>query len=269
MLLAKRLGELRDFHGCVEFSFTPDEELGGITGVGYLINQIPKPDYAIVAEPTELDTVWVGSMGILQLDIVVRGFPSHASQPWHGVNAFEDAVKIAYSLINELKPKIENRQFMGEKAAITLGGLVRGGDARNLVPNYFQFSIDRRILPSEDINQALNEITNHINGLGRILESAIEIHVVNRIEPAMNNDSKLLNKLTNAIVKVLGINPRVAISRTPVDTRYLQGIGVDALTYGPGNVTSAHGPDEYVEINDIIRSVDVYLRLIRNTYNDA
>ena len=269
MLLAKQLGESRDFHGCVEFSFTPDEELGGATGVGYLINQIPKPDYAIVAEPTGLDTVWIGSMGVLQLDVVVRGIPSHASQPWYGVNAFEDAVKIAYSLINELKPKIENRQFMGKKAAITLGGLVRGGDARNLVPNYFQFSLDRRILPSEDIDEALNEITNHINGLGRALESAIEIHVVNRIEPAMNNDSKLLNKLTDAIVKVLGINPRVGISRTPVDTRYLQGIGVDALTYGPGNITSAHGPDEYIEINDIVSSVDVYLRLIRNTYNDA
>ena len=269
VLLAKRLGELRDFHGCVEFSFTPDEELGGVTGVGYLINQIPKPDHAIVAEPTGLDTVWIGSMGVLQLDIVVRGFPSHASQPWYGVNAFEDAVKIAYSLINELKPKIESRQFMGERAMITLGGLVRGGDARNLVPNYFQFSLDRRILPNEDIDQALNEITNHINGLGRCIESAIEIRVVNKIEPALSNNSKLLIKLTNAISKVLGINPRVGISRTPVDTHYLQGIGVDALTYGPGNVTSAHGPDENIEINDIIKSLNIYLQLIKDTYNDT
>ncbi|WP_243671390.1 M20/M25/M40 family metallo-hydrolase [Vulcanisaeta sp. JCM 16161] len=44
---------------------------------------------------------------------------------------------------------------------------------------------------------------------------------------------------------------------------------MDALTYGPGNITSAHGPDEYVEIDDIIKSVDVYLRLVREIYGNA
>ncbi|GAB6948155.1 M20 family metallopeptidase [Vulcanisaeta sp. JCM 16161] len=267
--LAKRLSELGDFHGCVEFSFTPDEELGGMTGVGYLIGQVRKPDYAIVAEPTGLDTVWVGSMGILQLDIVVRGLPSHASQPWYGVNAFEDGVRIAHALINDLKPRIEDRQFLGERAAITLGGFVGGGYSRNIVPNYFQFSIDRRILPNEDLETVHNELINYINTLRDGVKSAIDIYIVNRVEPALNNKSDLLGKLMNSIDHVLHVNPRVGISRVPVDTRYFQRAGVDALTYGPGNITSAHGPDEYVEIDDIIKSVDVYLRLVREIYGNA
>ena len=269
VLLAKQLSELRDFSGCVEFSFTPDEELGGITGVGYLTNQIIKPDYAIVAEPTGLDMVWIGSMGVLQLDIIVRGIPSHASQPWYGINAFEDGVRIAHSLIEELKPRIESRQFMGKKASITLGGLVRGSNMRNLVPNYFHFSIDRRILPSEDVDTVLNELFNYVNELRRNIKSTIDINIVSRVESALNNDSRLLSKLINAVSKILRINPRVGISSTPVDTRYLQRAGIDALTYGPGNTTSAHGPDEYIEVNDIIKSVDVYLQLVRDVYGDA
>ena len=269
VLLAMYLSGLRDFHGCIEFSFTPDEELGGATGVGYLINQIPKPDYAIVAEPTGLDTVWIGSMGVLQLDVVVRGIPSHASQPWYGVNAFEDGVRIAHSLIEGLKPKIEDRQFMGERAAITLGGSVRGGYMRNFVPDYFQFSIDRRVLPSEDYETALNELINYIYGLKSSIKSAVDVYVVNKIEPALNAASTLLNKLMNAISNVLHVNPRVSISRTPIDTRYFQRARIDSLTYGPGNIVSAHGADEYIEVNDVIKSVDVYLWLVRDVYGDS
>ncbi len=269
VLLAKRLSELGDFHGCVEFSFVPDEELGGMTGIGYLINQIPRPDYAIVAEPTGLDTVWVGNMGILQLDIVIRGIPSHASQPWYGVNAFEEGVKVAYALISELKPKIEDRRFMGERATITLGGFVRGGNMRNAVPDYFQFSIDRRILPNEDVKTVLDELINCINGLRGNTRSTIDIYVVNKIESALNNKSKLLNKLMNVINNILHVDSRVGISRVPVDTRYFQKAGIDSLTYGPGNIASAHGVDEYVEVNDIIMSVDVYLQLIKDVYGSA
>ncbi len=242
-----------------------------LTGVNYLIDQVSKPDYAIVAEPTGLDTVWIGSMGILQLDVIVRGgIPSHAAQPWYGVNAFEDGVREAYALIKELKPRIEGRQFMGERAAITLGGFVRGGgNSRNLVPDYFQFSIDRRILPNEDVETALNELINYMNELRGGIKSAIDIYVVSKIESALNDRSRLLNKLINAIGNVLRISPRVGVSRVPVDTRYLQRAGIDALTYGPGNINSAHGPDEYVEVNDIIKSIYVYLQLIKEVYSDA
>ncbi len=155
-------------------------------------------------------------MGILQLDIVVRGLPSHASQPWYGVNAFEDGVRIAHALINDLKPRIEDRQFLGERAAITLGGFVGGGYSRNIVPNYFQFSIDRRILPNEDLETVHNELINYINTLRDGVKSAIDIYIVNRVEPALNNKSDLLGKLMNSIDHVLHVNPRVGISRFPL-----------------------------------------------------
>ncbi|MGC8607545.1 MAG: M20 family metallopeptidase [Vulcanisaeta sp.] len=268
VLLAKQLSELRDFRGCAEFSFTPDEEIGGLTGVGYLINQIRRPDYAIVTEPTGLNTIWIGSMGILQLDIVVRGLPSHASQPWYGINAFEDGITMAYSLITRLKPRIEDRQFMNESASVVLGGLVRGGDARNIVPSYFQFSIDRRILPNEDIDQAFNEIVSLINMFHSYVKSTIDVYVINKIEPAINNNSLLLTGLINAISETLKVNPQVKISRVPVDTRYFQKSGIDALTYGPGDIAAAHGPDEYIQINDIMESVKVYLKLIRRIYSN-
>jgi succinyl-diaminopimelate desuccinylase len=169
ILLAKRIGELREFNGCVELSFTPDEEVGGFTGVNYLLGSITRPDYAVVAEPTGLGIIWVGSMGMVQLDVVIRGVPAHASQPQLGVNAFEDGVKVAYAIITGLKGGIEGRSYMGERAVMTLGGLVKGGLGRNIVPDYFSFSIDRRLLPNEDVDESIREIADYIKEIGEKL----------------------------------------------------------------------------------------------------
>lgn len=70
-----------------------------------------------------------------------------------------------------------------------------------MVPSYFQFSIDRRILPNEKTDLALNEITNHIDKSRNNIKSSVDIYVVNRIEPAMNPGTRLLSKLVNAVEK--------------------------------------------------------------------
>jgi succinyl-diaminopimelate desuccinylase len=271
ILLAKRIGELREFDGCVEFSFTPDEEVGGFTGVNYLLGSITRPDYAVVAEPTGLGVIWVGSMGMVQLDVVIRGVPAHASQPQLGVNAFEDGVKVAYAIITGLKGGIEGRSYMGERAVMTLGGLVKGGLGRNIVPDYFSFSIDRRLLPNEDVNESIREIMDYIEEIrGKFsVRSAVDVYVINTIDAALNReDSMLVKGLVKAIGDVVHLSPKLMVSRTPVDTRYFQRSGTDAVTYGPGDISSAHGPDEYISVDDIIKASEVYLRLIDIMLND-
>jgi Acetylornithine deacetylase/Succinyl-diaminopimelate desuccinylase and related deacylases len=271
ILLAKRIGELREFDGCVEFSFTPDEEVGGFTGVNYLLGSITRPDYAVVAEPTGLGVVWVGSMGMVQLDVVIRGVPAHASQSQLGVNAFEDGVKVAYAIITGLKGGIEGRSYMGERAVMTLGGFVKGGLSRNIVPDYFSFSIDRRLLPNEDVNESIREIMDYIEEIrGKFsVRSAVDVYVINTIDAALNReDSMLVKGLVKAIGDVVHLSPKLMISRTPVDTRYFQRSGTDAVTYGPGDISSAHGPDEYISVDDIIKASEVYLRLIDIMLND-
>ena len=37
---------------------------------------------------------------------------------------------------------------------------------------------------------------------------------------------------------------------------------LNCMSYGPGNLAQAHKPDEYVEIRDIERCVEVYRELI-------
>ncbi len=100
-----------EFNGTIELSFTPDEETGGQTGVGYIVEEgLVKPDYAIVAEPSGLDLIWIGNKGAVWLLVEVFGRQAHGSTPWKGVNAFEKMVELAYKMIHELKPKIESKK---------------------------------------------------------------------------------------------------------------------------------------------------------------
>lgn len=82
-----------------------------------------------------------------------------------------------------------------------------------------------------------------------------------------NKDSPLIKTLINTVRKVLYVEPTLSISRSPVDTRYFQRLGVDSVTYGPGDVTSAHGPDEYINVNDILLASEVYLGLAMSILN--
>ncbi|WP_069807582.1 M20 family metallopeptidase [Vulcanisaeta thermophila] len=262
LLMFRFLEELR-IDGCAEASFTPDEELGGATGVGYLINNMEVPRYALVAEPTGLDNVWVGSMGVVHLLITCRGIDAHASTPWLGVNAFEDCAIVASEIIRKLKPKVESRRFMNANATVSLGGLVRGGHGYSTVPGYFAFSMDRRLIPTEHVDEAVSEVVEFIDSIKHEVRSKVEVEVVNAVEPGINTQGELAGRLGIIINELLGVKPNVVISRWPVDTRYFQQRGVDAVTYGPGSVSVSHGPDEYVELGDVVRAGLIYALLVK------
>lgn len=55
-----------DLNGIIEISMTPDEEIGGLCGAKYLVeNKFVEPDYVIIPEPSGYDRIWIGHKGVL------------------------------------------------------------------------------------------------------------------------------------------------------------------------------------------------------------
>jgi acetylornithine deacetylase/succinyl-diaminopimelate desuccinylase-like protein len=44
----------------------------------------------------------------------------------------------------------------------------------------------------------------------------------------------------------------------------LVGVGIPTVICGPGELAQAHGPDEYVEIQQVLDAVDVYEAIARD-----
>ncbi len=263
-----------ELNGCLEISATPDEETGGETGVGYMVeNELVSPDYAIIAEPSGIDNIYFGHKGAVWLKVTIYGKQAHGSTPWLGINAFEKTAKVVNYLVKELKPKLSKKVSKyetidprGRTATINIGGVVSGGAKINIVPGEVWFTIDRRIIPEEEIDEAINEIKTVLEKAKRE-DSEIEykIDVLGKLKPCITPiDSKIIKALSNSIKKTLKRPAKLTMCIGGLDMRYFVKKGVETVTYGPGEVSVAHMADEYVRIDSLIAVSKVYASTILN-----
>lgn len=266
------LSRYRDFRGTLEVALVPDEEIGGESGTGYLVKHISKPDYAIIAEPSSSKAVWIGHKGAVWGLVEVFGKQAHGSTPWRGVNAFEYMAKIALRLVDEYRKVLSNRKSgydygdpEGAKPTINIGGEVRGSTKVNIVPGYYAFSFDRRVIPEERLSDVEKEIVELINRISsEYPEVRVSVSITNRLAPALTNpDSPLVKTINNAMKNVLGFEPRLTVCLGGLDLHYYTEQNVEAVAYGPGPEENAHIVDEFVSISEIEAVAKVYLAFLK------
>lgn len=248
-------------NGTLEVSMTPDEEIGGLCGVNYMLEEgIVKPNYCVIAEPSGYNRIWIGHKGALWAEIIVYGKTAHASTPWLGVNAFEKMVKLANKMFTILKPKIESRTTKyetdipeGKKATIAIGTIVKGGVKINVIPDKMVFQIDRRVLPEENFEDVIREIENIIEEAKREdPELNAELKVLFKAKPAaIPPEAKLATTLKAIVKDVIKEEPRLTLSTGFLDARFFVEKNVETVTYGPGSISQAHVANEYIEVDKI------------------
>ena len=78
-----------------------EEETAGDKSLRYLIPYLPKIDFAIIGEPTQMELA-IAEKGLVVFDIEIKGTPSHAAHP----NKDNPLMKLP-----EIIKKIENISF--------------------------------------------------------------------------------------------------------------------------------------------------------------
>jgi len=263
-----------DQFGSVELSFTPDEETGGETGVKYLVESGEvSPDYVVVPEASGSDTVWIGNKGNLWADIEVRGRQAHGSTPWLGLNAFEGMARLALALSEDLQRRFSSRSssypFADPREArptVNVGGAVSGGAKVNVVPGFYSFTADRRLIPEEGMDDAEAELRDAVDRAAAPLRSmgyGVDLRITSRSAPSVvSPDGKLARALSEAVRDATGSSPRLVVCPGGLDTRYFQLAGIEALTYGPGDSSYAHAIDERNSLSEMMRVAGAYSVLI-------
>jgi succinyl-diaminopimelate desuccinylase len=249
------------------FSFTPDEETGGMAGMGYLVKQgIIKADYGLITEPSQPHYVRIGHRGVLWVEVVTKGKTAHASMPYRGINAFKKLLRVAEGLEDlerELEGKVTAAPVMVEQEkhpTICIGSVVSGGVKTNVVPDECSMMLDRRLIPEETVQEAFDEIRAIVEMLQQSdAEMQVELNQHLGIEAAtIAADSILSQTVATCHAQVYGREPSIAISPGFNDTHYMiREMGIPALTYGPGTTGTAHTPDEYIVIDDLYKTTRV------------
>ena len=261
--------------GLVDAVFVPDEEVGGECGTGYYVQTLTqrKPDFVVIPEPSSPKHIYIGHKGGIWVKVLVKGKTAHASTPWFGKNAFTSMAKIVnwleenyVSTLRNLKSKYKYDLPEGNTPTAMIGGEagVPNGKA-NQVPGEAYFTIDRRTIVEESLDDAQKELFTAIkeaakaNGIG---EDSIEIRVMTRVEPAFVKPNNTLSvALKRAAVQEGFEEPEEIVCIGGLDLRYYSVKNILAVSYGPGEVNTAHSPDEFVNYKQVYKFAKIYSRL--------
>ena len=253
--------------GRIVLAFVPDEETGGRYGTQALFDQgLILPEEAagmLMPEPTS-GTIWNACRGAISLRVRVKGKPVHSTLQHQGINAFERMIPLAEALLR-LKSEVEARKTSysvgpeeSPHSILMLGGEFRGGTNFNIVPGECAFTVDRRINPEEDLRkekEALEAVFRSLREQGLELET----ETIQEGEPAgIPADHPVALALADSVEAVTCSKPAFALCPGLLEIRYYLQHGIPALAYGPGRISQAHGPDEYVETNDLTTCAAVY-----------
>ena len=250
----------------LQFSFTPDEEIGGRTGLGYLVEKnLVKADYAM-SEGYAEDYVSMGNKGVLWAEVTVKGKAAHASVPHKGVNAFERMVELAGEF-KKLKERMSHRKTrfnmkdtISRSPSFVMGGLLEGGVKANVVPGIARFSIDRRLIPEEDTELAKKEIEQIVRKFNKAHRDAnVSVKFSSKENPSISKkDGRFFRAVSNSIKLVTGKRPKFSLMPGATDIRYFMRKGVPSLGYSARGGESWHSDNEFVYIDSLIDTAKVY-----------
>lgn len=258
--------------GSIEVALVPDEEIGGESGAGFLVRKVGvRPDYAVIGEPSGSESIWIGHKGAIWALVEVYGKQAHGSTPWLGVNAFEYMVKLAYRFMTEYRQYLESKKSMyeyddprGARPTAMIGGEIRGGVKVNVVPGYAAFSIDRRVVPEEKLEDVEKEIVDFAKKASIDFGDArVEVKITNRLPPALTDPSSdFVKTVQETAGKVLGKKPKLTVCLGGLDMRFYTEVNIPIVTYGPGVLSVAHVADEYLPLSEFEKMAKIYYALI-------
>ena len=255
-----------ELNGRIALTLVPNEETGGEGGSAWLAAQGRLGRGGIgmlLAEPTS-GVMWNANRGAISLHVRVLGKSAHVGLQHQGENSFEKMVQVVQGL-QELKRQVEQKTTgynigadQARHSILMLGGQSGGGANFNVVPEECWFTIDRRINPEEDMEEEKSKIIATLEGCRREgIRLEWEVFQEGR-SSACSEEEPLGKVLAQSVQAVTGEVPRFELCPGLLETRFYAAKGVPAYAYGPGMLSVAHGPNEYVDLRKIIDCAAIY-----------
>jgi succinyl-diaminopimelate desuccinylase len=250
----------------IEVAFVPDEETNSLLGTGYVVDQgLFDADYAVVCEGGREDVIGCGHSGVLWMEVTVQGKSGHAARPHLGVNAFEKAVALCHEL-EAYKAEQKKHVFTapgGETFTppLTLGGETRSGPASkiNTIPHQFSFTLDRRVLPDEDMDRVERDLRAFLQACtGKIHGLAIEVRKISSRPSSLVSETSPLPQAFRQAAQRHRPQANFGITSGFTDMAfYANQAHLPTIGYGVAG-RHTHGIDEAVSLEDLLTTTRIY-----------
>jgi acetylornithine deacetylase/succinyl-diaminopimelate desuccinylase family protein len=206
-------------------------------------------DFGIAGEPTDLKVV-NRHKGALWIRIRAKGVACHASRPDLGQNAIlkmREAIDFVQGDLIRKFGGLSDPVLGPSSFNITT---IHGGSKVNIIPDACEIEIDHRSLPQESHTEVVEFFRTSLPDF--------EIEVISS-RPGLDTDPQ--NPYIRNLLKVLSPSGNTApfLVGAPwfADCSLMAKAGVPAIAFGPGSIQQAHTRDEFIEVKELERGVEV------------
>lgn len=252
----------------IHFAFTHDEETGCIGGrqlVKDLAKKEVKPSIAIIGEPTDMRVI-EGHKGCFEYTTSFVGLEGHGSAPEQGVNAVEYATRYVTKLM-ELREQLKERipassNFEPPETTINIGAL-HGGVAPNVIAGKAHIDWEMRPVQESDAEFVKEHINSYVDT--DLLPAMKAVHPNSDINTHCHGEVLGLepmeeNAARDLIQELTGANGTDLVS-FGTEAGLFQSLDMDVVVCGPGSITQAHKPDEYLAIDQLEQCLQLFDKL--------
>ena len=220
-----------------------EEESSGKNGLNSVLKHLPKLDCAIVGEPTLMQLA-IAEKGLLVLDVIVKGTPSHAAHQ-NEDNPIYNAIPVI-EWFNRFKFEKISNQLVPVKMTVTQ---INAGKQHNVVPSQCDLVVDIRV----------NDCYTN---------SEILAIIKKQLTAEINPRSMHLNASSIPVAHGL-VQAGIALGRTTYGSPTLSDQSVlscQSLKLGPGETLRSHSADEFIFINEIEEGIELYIKILTDFF---
>ena len=255
----------------VHLALSYDEEVGCL-GAPRLVDLITAsglaPSVVIIGEPSGMKVV-NRHKGVTRFATVVDGLAAHSAYTDRGVSAIFEAGEVLHflgKLAEDLAVRADGAGEYDPPYHTIHVGRIAGGTAANIIPRRCQIDWEARMLPGHDLAETVvgpleafvaESLLPRMHAVSE--KTGISTEMVLDVAPLRPEPDSAAEALVRALA---GDNsPSGAISFGTEGGIYQSG-GYAAVVCGPGSILQAHGPDEYIDIDQVEACIAFMGRLI-------
>jgi len=253
----------KNFQGTLSILLTSDEEGDATYGTQIMLKHLKKinflPDYVIVAEPTcedkMGDAIKIGRRGSINGYINIKGRQGHAAYPEKADNPVH---KIAPILGNIAGKFLDNGDEDFAPSQIVITDIRGGMEVTNVTPNSLNIMFNIRNstkTTQKNIKELIDLELNNLNYTFKMTQGSYPF--------VTNRDSKIVQKLSESINRVINIKPKLSTAGGTSDARFMGEYNIEVVEFGVINDT-IHAVNERTTIKEVENLYDIFCDVIDN-----
>jgi len=252
LVAASRIAGEGRAHAGVELVFTPMEEVGLLGANAFDHGRLQADVGFVFDHAAPIGHVVLGAPTARTIDVRFHGRAAHSGiAPEEG----RSAIVAAARAISDLR-----LGRIDEETTANVG-LIEGGSARNIIPEWCGFQAEARSHDERKLGDVVQELLDTVTFAAGVAECEVSASVVGSYRGYRLNRDDVPVRLACEALARSGFEPQLGLAGGGADANVFNERGRACLNLANG-MTAIHTADENIAVEDLERMVDVTLALV-------